>query len=434
MPRLARARGLLLTLVLAVTVSAFGAIFARVFRESILYTLKHVGGNKSATEVAQRSHRVVVFVLVTAGLLLAAWVGRVAQRWRHERLGLNAVAEAARGVGTGPSLSGTVVRSAGTWVAMASLASLGREAAILETGGSFGAWLARKMRRPTADLASTGIAAAFAAAYHAPISAFVYVREHVVHAPGRRTMACALAGGVFGFLISIQFLGGATVFPRGRHPLGTDSFVHAVVGLVPALMATRLFFWLRLRVTPRGLPAPETTRVWLRSLGFALVGGAVVALVPLTAGNGMEAIRQGAPSPTAVTGATIGLALALCLGKLIGTTASVGSGAPGGVFSPSMAVASGAALLCFEGLTKVGVTLPGSHWDGMLAAMSVGIAVGTRTPLVGIVVVAELAWDIRLVPVCAFSVGGAWLIEKGVQRLLPKLRAEVAIEAVALDG
>ncbi len=428
MPSLARARGLLLTFVFALIVSAVGAIFARVFRESILFTLDHVGGDKSATVVAQRSHRVIVFGLVTIGLVAASWIGRIAQRWRHERLGLGAVAEAARGVGSGPSLSGTLVRSAGTWTAMVSLASLGREAAILETGGSFGAWTARRVRRPTADLASTGIAAAFAAAYHAPIGAFLYVREHVVKQPGRRTLGCALAGGVMGYLISMKFLGGTTIFHRGENPLGFGSFVHATVGLVPAFIATAAFFWLRQRVTPAGGPTRESARVWVRTLAFAIVGGVTVALAPLTAGNGMEAIRKG------VTGATVGLALALCVGKLIATTASIGSGAPGGIFSPSMAVAAGAALLCFEGLAKAGVELPGSHWDGMLAAMSVGIAVGTRTPLVGIVVVAELAGDVRLLPVCVLSVGGAKLIEMAIQRLKHIRLGKPSEVPVALDA
>jgi CIC family chloride channel protein len=429
-PRIARARGLLLTFVLAVVVSAFAAAFARFFRESIFFVLERLGGNEESTVVARNTSRIVVFVLVTSGLLVAAWLGRLAVRLHRERLGLAAVADAARGAGTGPSVSGTLVRSSGTWLAMASLASLGREAAILETGGSFGSWLGHKLKRPPADLAVTGIAAAFAAAYHAPIGGFLFVREHVVHRPERRTVGCALAGGVFGYLISKQFLGGTTIFARGSDPLGLGSFAHAAVALVPALVATRLFFVARQRVTNPRKPTMQTKRLWLRSIAFALVGGATVALLPLTSGNGMEAIRRGADLKTA----TIGLGLTLCIGKFVATAAALGSGAPGGVFSPSMAVASGAALMSFEALNKMGVALSGSHWDGMLAAMSVGIAVGTQTPLVGVIVVAELAGDARLIPVCAMSVAGAKLIEVIVRRIRPTRRVELSIDAIPLDG
>ncbi|CAB4870417.1 unannotated protein [freshwater metagenome] len=425
--RVAQARGLLLTFALAATVSAFGALFAHFFRESILFTLEHLGGDRRSTVVAADSSRLGVFALVTAGLLAAGWIGRIAMRWGHERLGLAAVAVAARGAGAGPSMSGTLLRSSGTWLAMSTLSSLGREAAILETGGSFGAWLGRRMHRPPADLASTGIAAAFAAAYHAPIGAFLYVREHVVNRPERRTIACSLAGGVMGFLFSLQFLGGAPVFHHGVDPLGGGAFVRAAAALIPAVIVTRAFFAVRKRLAPSVEPAPESARIWLRSAVFAVVGGAVVALVPLTSGNGMEAIRQG------FTGATVGLGLALCFGKLVATSASIGSGAPGGVFSPSMAVAAGAALLSFEALAKLGVTLPGTPWDGMLAAMSVGIAVGTRSPLVGIVVVAELAGDARLLPVCGVAVGLAWLVERIIDAASRRLRPERAVVA-SLDG
>lgn len=426
--RLARIRSMLVTFVLAVVVSGLSALFARFFRESIIFVLEHVGGDKKSTVVAQQTSRLLVFVLVTSGLFAAAWIARIAMRWRHERLGLGAVAEAARGNGSGPSVSGTLVRASGTWIAMSTLASLGREAAILETGGSVGAWLGTKMRRPPADLAATGIAAAFAAAYHAPIGAFLYVREHVVNRPERRTVGCALAGGVFGYLISVHLLGGTTIFHSGDHPLSGGSFVRAAAGLVPALVATRVFFALRKRLAPRNEPCTESRRVWIRSLVFAVVGGLTVAIAPMTSGNGMEAIREGFAK------ATVGLALALCIGKLIATTASIASGAPGGVFSPSMAVAAGAALLSYEMCTKAGITLPGSHWDGMLAAMSVGIAVGTRTPLVGVVVVAELAGDLRLVPVCAASVAVAKLIEVSADRIRFAHRIEPPIDTVSVDG
>ena len=423
-----RITGMLVTFLAAVSVSAFAALFAFAFRRSIHYLLEHFGGDERSTAVSQSTSPLLVFAIVTGGLLLASWLGRLAARWRHERLGLAQIAEATRGVGNGPSLSGTLVRTSGTWLAMTSLASLGREATILETGGSFGSWLSRKINRPPADLAVTGVAAAFAAVYHAPIGGFLYVREHVVNQPQRRTAGCALAGGVLGWAISMQFLGGGPVFERGVAPLGIDSFTHAAVGLIPALVATRMFFMLRQRIVPAQLPTDETARTWARSLIFAAVGGLTIALVPLASGNGMDAINKG------VTGATVGLGLALCFGKIVATTASLAAGAPGGAFSPSMAVAAGAALLAFEALDKLGAPLSGSHWDGMLAAMSVGIAVGTQAPLVGIVVIAELAGDARLIPVCALSVVGVRALELAVRKLRASRSAGMQVVAETLDA
>jgi CIC family chloride channel protein len=142
----------------------------------------------------------------------------------------------------------------------------------------------------------------------------------------------------------------------------------------------------------------------------------------------MDAINKG------VAGATVGLGLALCFGKIVATTASLAAGAPGGAFSPSMAVAAGAALLAFEALDTLGAPLSGSHWDGMLAAMSVGVAVGTQAPLVGIVVIAELAGDVRLIPVCALSVVGVRIIESAIRKLRATRSAGLPLFAETLDA
>jgi chloride channel protein, CIC family len=140
------------------------------------------------------------------------------------------------------------------------------------------------------------------------------------------------------------------------------------------------------------------------------VGGTTVALVPLTAGNGLEAIRH------AVGDATLGVAAALLLAKFVATTASIGCGAPGGVMSPSLAVAGGAALMGDVALRALGADLGAARWDAMLAVMAVGIAVSVRAPLTAVFMVAELAGDLRLVPLTALAVALAWGLGRVVDR------------------
>ena len=83
-----------------------------------------------------------------------------------------------------------------------------------------------------------------------------------------------------------------------------------------------------------------------------VVGAVLVASVPLASGNGMEALRA------ASTDTTVSVALALALAKLAATAATLRLGVPGGVFSPSLAVSAGWALLAFIGLEAVGSTFP----------------------------------------------------------------------------
>ena len=118
------------------------------------------------------------------------------------------------------------------------------------------------------------------------------------------------------------------------------------------------------------------------------------------------------PSARASTDTTITVALALALAKLAATAATLRVGVPGGVFSPSLAVSAGWALLAFIGLEAVGVDLPGARWDGMIAAMAVGIAVGLGSPLLAAVVIPEMVGSVSLLPVCALVSFAAWYADR----------------------
>ncbi|MEZ5166519.1 MAG: chloride channel protein [Acidimicrobiales bacterium] len=102
---------------------------------------------------------------------------------------------------------------------------------------------------------------------------------------------------------------------------------------------------------------------------------------------------------------------------MIGTAAALGAGAPGGVLTPTIAIASGCVLLTLFGLEELGfsVTHP---WDAMVAAMAVGVAVGLRSPLMAIFLLPEMVGDYRLVPVIAVIVALAVALDRGIDWLL----------------
>jgi CIC family chloride channel protein len=403
-----------------VAVSIGAAVFAHAFRESILAVAHALGGAGGSVEAARAIGPGTVFVLVTFGVTTAAWIGRVAQRRYGEHLGLCAIAAAARDDRPAPTFGGSALRAAATWVATSSLASLGREAPIMETGGTLGNVVGRLVGRPGHRLAVTGIAAAFAVAYHAPVAAVLYVEQHLGMRHDRRTVAHAVAGSVIGFLVAQQLFDSRPILPSAIDPLSRDAIAMALVGVLPAYAASRIFLEARDRLAAH---PPSARRASRRALLLAMIVGIVVALVPLTAGNGMEALRASATTGTA------GIAFALLIGKLVATTAAVGSGAPGGVVSPSLAVAGGAALASFLALDLLGIQLGGSKWDGILIAMAVGVAISVRSPLVALVMVAEMAGDARVLPLTALAVGVAIALDRvvdHVQRIAGK-RVPIAL-------
>lgn len=397
------------TMAAVAVVSLGAALIAFAFRESILGVAHLLSGADGSVAAARRLGPWVVFPLVAAGVAAASWIGAAAQRRHPGRLGLRSMAAAARDQQPDPSTAGTTMRMGATWVATSALGSLGREAPIMEAGGMVGSTVGRLTHRPRHRLAVSGIAAAFAVAYHAPVAAVLYVEDHLGVRRDRRTVVHAVAGSAIGFFVAQQVLGGHPIFPRGVNPLGRDALALTAVGLGPAYVASRVFLGLRERLA-RTPAAPA--HAWRRVAMLAVMAGAVVAFVPLTAGNGMEAVR------TSATTGTIGVALALCLGKLVATSASIGSGAPGGVMSPSLAVSAGAALGSFLLLDGLGVHLAGSRWDGILIAMAVGVAVSVRAPLVALVLLAEMSGDLRLVPLSALAVA----VAVGLDRLVDRTR------------
>lgn len=381
------------SLVLVLFIAAAAAEFAHLFRELILGSVEFFYGGRNATESITSVDRILPAALIAAGILAARFLNNAAHAWQPGRLGIEAIANSAQGIPPGASLRGTLLRATGTLAACMPGTSLGRESAILESGGALGCYVGRRTGINGPALASAGVASAFAAAYHAPFGAVAYVGGHLGVWRDRRAIVYAMIGSLFSDWLSVTHLGGHPVFPGTSDSAGA-LVVLGAIAVVPAFIGARTFVQLR-ELLPTWTFGKEHPRVIL-SVAVA-VSAAVVIWAPLTAGNGMEALRHVA------VGGSIAAAVAMGVGKMIATSATLHAKAPGGVFSPTLAVAAGWVLATYVGLHAIGVDLPGTHWGGLIIGMSVGVAVGLHSPLMGAVVVAEMCGQIGLVPFTAVA-------------------------------
>jgi CIC family chloride channel protein len=380
-----------------VATAAVAAMFAHLFRAAATATLRWMSGARDPIDAAGHLSWPIVWVVVASAAAIAAVVGhRVAAR-SAGRHGLAELARAGRGESSPPTVRTSLARGSGTWLATATMVPVGRESAILEAGGAMGAALGARTRVGAGPMIAAGLAGAFAAAYHAPLAAVLFVHEHVGLSGRRRVAAYGVLGAATGHAITVASSGGsgeAHLFPA--HVGSWSSLlVMGAVALVPATMGSILIGHVRTRI--EAVTSSRATVV-ARIAGLSIVAGGVVALVPMAAGNGTEALARSAAAPT------IDLAIALALAKMVATSTSLSTGLPGGAFTPTMATSAGWALMAFWALHAVGVELPGDWWNGVLIAMVVGVAVGVGAPWTAVAVVAEMAGDLAMIPVAAVAV------------------------------
>jgi len=187
-------------------------------------------------------------------------------------------------------------------------------------------------------------------------------------------------------------IGGGPIYGQRRFSMNSNAelALYAALGLL-AGVAGPLFMLLLQRgeLFFAKLTAHRPARA---ALGGAVVG--VIAIgVPQVTGNGYEAINR-------ILGEQLGLVLLVVLlfAKAVATTASVSSGSPGGVFTPSLLL--GAALGGIVG--HVVARFAPAVGTGAVAAyalvgMAAVIAATTHAPLMATVLVFELSGDYAIV-------------------------------------
>ena len=210
-----------LTAVLFVVVVATSTSVAIGFKESALWVVQHFGGFRDQTRSAAHLPGLVTFGLVTLSTLLATALGRHAARRWPGRCGLEAIVASARGEPGSISLPATLTRTAATWLSVVGLSPIGRESALLESGGAIGMSVARRFGGHGATMATAGMAAALAAAYHAPVAAVLYIEEHFAIRGSRRAMTFTAGGALGGHVLATRLFGGHALLPMRPGPWRT---------------------------------------------------------------------------------------------------------------------------------------------------------------------------------------------------------------------
>jgi CIC family chloride channel protein len=324
-------------------------------------------------------------LLPAGGGLLGALIGQLG---REGNRGVGGVMEAVT-LGRGRiSFKSSVAGVVACFAAVASAGSIGREGPIIQLGAGIGDTGGRRVglnEVQTRVLIAAGAAAGFAAAYGTPLAAILFTCEVVTMSTRLRlVLPAAIAAVVAGIIAGFKPLYAVRAFEM--HSPG-ELAAFAVLGVGCGAIGVA-FMWLldgAKRAFAR-LPGP----VPMRGLIGGAIAGTIMIWVPEVAGNGYEAIHVQLD-----VGAAAGALVLMLVARAVATSASVASGVPGGVFTPTLFLGAALGRLVALALAAAGFGVDGGAYA--ICGMAAATASTTHAPLMASVMLLEITEDSALI-------------------------------------
>jgi len=311
------------------------------------------------------------------------------------------------------SIRSTLMRAASSLALIATGGSVGREGPIVYMSAAFGARLARlgKFAGPRLGLyAGCGVAAGMSAAYYAPLGAAIFAMEIVLGNFAIEIMAPVMLASVVSYLCAerialflaiepattppvwSEWLKGAPLYDleffHNIHP--AEYLLYILLG-VAAAFGAKLFVW-TMRQTEgvfAKVPLPAVVKLPIGGLLVGIIG----IWLPDVWGNGYDAVNliiKEMPS--------FRLVLVLFILKIVATSATVGSGGSGGIFTPTLFVGAALGLMvgtASQNLLPGGVV--GQSAPYAVVGMAAVLAATTHAPIMAIFILFEMTRETGMV-------------------------------------
>jgi CIC family chloride channel protein len=214
--------------------------------------------------------------------------------------------------------------------------SLGPEDPSLQMGAGIASALGRRLRLSREKvrlIAPVGAAAGLAAAFNAPISAVIFVIEEVIGNWSAAVLGAIVLAAVSSVMVLRLFLGEQPLFRVPAYHLSRpiELLAYALLGVVGGLCSV-LFAKLIAYLRPRLKALPRWT-YYLQPAAAGVMVGVIGIWFPQVMGAGYNFIDQALHDQF-----TWKILALLAIFKILATTFSFTSGAPGGMFAPTLFV------------------------------------------------------------------------------------------------
>ena len=280
--------------------------------------------------------------------------------------------------------------------------SLGREGPSIHLGAAISRLLAGPLRatpEETDHLVTAGAAAGLSAAFNAPVSGLMFAVEGLHRSFSPLVVAAAATAALTADAVATLAFGPRPILEFGAVPELPLRLLWVVLPL--GCLAGLLGAWLN-RIL---LASQALTRLWgpLPILVAVLAALACGLLLPAALGGGEELIGW---AEYAATG--LGAVVLLLVVKVALTAVSFGSGLPGGIFMPILAVGTLAGAGYALAAQAAGLA-PGFRSILAVCGMAGVLAASVRTPLTAILLTAEMTGSLgHLLPVATVVVIGVF--------------------------
>ncbi|MGZ5846513.1 MAG: ClcB-like voltage-gated chloride channel protein [Ramlibacter sp.] len=393
------------TLLWAAVVGVCGALATLAFRQALLGAEHLLYGVDGLVRAAERLAWWERLLVPAAGGALAGAVLVAARRLGEQQRHGDYMEAVVLGTGDLP-LRDSLLRALSSACSVVSGGAIGREGPMVQLAALAGSSLARLRGLPVPRrrlLVACGAAAGLATAYNAPVAGALFIAEIVLQSLATETLAPLLIAAVMAKVTLAVLTGWQPLYPMPESGALSASAVLlcAVLGIVAGLLAPAYLWVLDM--------AKSAFRGWRAGLPLKLAaGGLAVGLLSIASpqvwGNGFSVVT----SLLHEQWAWQALLLVLVL-KVAAVAATTGSGAVGGVFTPTLFVGAVTGALFGLGVEHVA---PGALPGASATAISMGafLAAATHAPLTSVLMIFEMTENyaviapLMLACVLAFSI------------------------------
>jgi CIC family chloride channel protein len=321
---------------------------------------------------------------------------------------------------------------------LASGGSLGREGAITQLGTTIASTLTHLFKEKSRNrivVLACGTAAGMASSYNAPLAGAIFVMEVILGSFAMEIFAPLVVAAVSSAVVTHYLAPDATALyvSQSESVLNTHGIVFSALllgllcGVGGVLFNSAMGWgkWLFRRV-----PGPPVVPL---TLGGLLVG-AIGIWYPEVWGNGQEAIEL-TREEYLLDRAFLTLGAIVVL-KVVATAFTTGSGALGGVFTPTLVVGAACGAFFSVGLEHV-LLLEVEHKQALVLVGMAGIcAATTHAPITAIFLIFELTRDYHIIlPVMLCSISASLVARtlRGDSYYTARLRSKSSAQATGLE-